>query len=91
MVLTLCHLRLDVARSGRVIKEFSVLVGHTINLGNYESLRVEAGVTVSVEESDWETVRMQAQEALKTLLQDSFHEQAKPAWFAQIPGKRIRT
>jgi hypothetical protein len=74
-----------------VIKEFSVLVSHTINLGNYESMSVEAGVTVSVEDSDWETVRMQAQEALKTLLQDSFNEQAGPSWFAQIPSKRLRT
>jgi hypothetical protein len=74
-----------------MIKEFSVLVHHTVNMGNYESLHVEAGVTVSVEDSDWETVRMQAQEALKTLLQDSFNEQAKPSWFAQLPGKRLRT
>jgi hypothetical protein len=74
-----------------MIKEFSVTVGHTINLGNYESLRVEASVTVSTEDEDLETARREAQSGLKTLLEDSFYAHAKPSWFQQIPTKARRT
>jgi len=73
-----------------MVKEFTVGVSHTVNLGNYESLHVEASVTLDCEDGDWETARMQAQEALKVLLEDSVKEQSKPGWFAQIPNKRGR-
>lgn len=34
------------------IKELTVVVGRTINLGNYNSLKIEQGVTVSLEDGD---------------------------------------
>lgn len=34
------------------VNQISVLVGYTKNLGNYESLRLDAGVTVEVEEGE---------------------------------------
>jgi hypothetical protein len=74
-----------------MIKEFTVGVGHTVNLGNYESLKVDASVTVNIEDvDDWETLRQSAQEALSTLLADSVKAQLAPGWFEQIPGKRKR-
>ena len=35
-----------------MIKEFTIATSHTLNLGHYESMKVEASVTVSVSESD---------------------------------------
>jgi hypothetical protein len=74
-----------------MIKGFKVGVSHTINLGNYESMRVEAEVTVDAEGLEWETLRHDAQEGLKTLLADTFKAQVRPEWFAQIASKRQRT
>jgi hypothetical protein len=71
-----------------MIKEFRVGVSHTINLGNYESMRVEAEVTVDAEGLEWEALRQDAQEGLRVLLADSFKTQCRPEWFAQIASKR---
>jgi hypothetical protein len=78
------------ARQGKVlmIKDFKVAVSHTINLGNYESMRVEAEVTVDAEGLEWEEARQDAQEGLKTLLADTFKSQCRPEWFSQIASKR---
>ena len=72
------------------VKEFTVGVSHTVNLGDYEFMRVEAEVRIGVDDDDsgFEELRRTAQEALSQLLSDSFHTQRKPAWFAQIPRKR---
>ena len=62
----------------RMIKEFTVGVKHVVNMGGYESLHIEASVTISVEEDDtWETTRQQAQEALTTLLRESYKQQTR--------------
>jgi hypothetical protein len=74
-----------------MIKEFRVGVSHTINLGNYESMKVEAEVTVDAEGLEWETLRHDAQDGLRVLLADSFKAQVRPEWFAQIATKRQRT
>ena len=71
------------------IKEFRVGVGHTINIGNYESLRVEADVLL-IDFDNWDEARRDAQKALSTLLDDSFRAQAKPAWFENVPSKKYR-
>jgi hypothetical protein len=81
--------RLGKARQGKdMIKEFKVGVSHTVNLGNYESMRVEAEVVVDVDGLEWETLRQDAQEALNTLLADTFRAQCRPEWFSQIASKR---
>jgi hypothetical protein len=72
------------------VKDFEVAVGHTISLGNYEYMRVDARVVMTDLNGDWESARKEAQDALRVLLQESFREQAKPAWFDQIPTKRAR-
>jgi len=71
-----------------MIKEFTVGIKHTVNLGNYESMHVEASVMVTCEDEDWNEVRAQAQGALTQLLDQTFKAQAKPSWFGQIPAKR---
>jgi hypothetical protein len=72
------------------VKEFTVGVSHTVNLGNYESIRIEASVTLDCEDGDWETTRAEAQIALCDLLDETFKNQASPAWFAQIASKQQR-
>jgi hypothetical protein len=81
------------ARQGKdfMIKEFKVAVSHTVNLGNYESMKVEAEVVVDVDGLEWETLRQDAQEALETLLADSFKAQCRPEWFSQIASKKVKT
>jgi hypothetical protein len=71
-----------------MIREFKVAVSHTVNLGNYESMRVEAEVAVDAEGLEWNEARREAQEGLRVLLADSFKEQCRPEWFAQIASKR---
>lgn len=73
-----------------MIKSFTVGVKHHVNLGNYESMEVEAQVTLDVEALDVVGARVEAQELLATLLNESFEAQRRPAWFAGIPAKRAR-
>lgn len=73
-----------------MIKEFTVSTKHTINLGNYESMSVEASVTYSVN-GDYEAARGEAQKVLEQLLSDSFYKQKSPPWFVHIAGKKGRT
>lgn len=70
------------------VKEFTIGVSHTVNLGNFESLRVEASVTLDSEDADFEHLRNEAQESLGSLLKESFEAQRNPAWFASIVRKR---
>jgi hypothetical protein len=72
------------------IKEFTVGVRHVVNLGNYETMHIEAAVTVNVEDADWIRAREEAQGSLTWLLFDCFEKQANPAWFSQIANKRNR-
>lgn len=74
-----------------MIKSFVVGVKHHVNLGNYESMEVEAQVTMDCEDADFGTVKAEAQEALRTLLSDCFHEQKQPSWFNEIALKKART
>lgn len=72
-----------------MIKEFTVSAKHTINLGNYESMSVEASVTYAIN-GDYEVARSEAQKTLETLLSDSFYKQKSPPWFVHIAGKKAR-
>lgn len=59
-----------------MIKEFSVGCSRTINLGNFESLRVEASVTVAIDENkDLHALKGAAQVELRTLLEDTYRAQ----------------
>jgi len=63
-----------------LIIEFKIGATHVLNLGNYESFRVECGVTVSVSESDdLEILKNEAQVKLRELLEETY--------LAQYPKK----
>lgn len=73
-----------------MIKSFTLSVKHHINIGNYESMEVEAQVVIDCEYMKFETLKEEAQKSLRTLLSDTFHGQKRPAWFDEIPSKRVR-
>ena len=58
--------------------EFTVGCSRTINLGNYESIKVEASVTMEIhEETDLEELKTRAQTELRQLLEDTYRAQHK--------------
>ncbi len=58
------------------LKEFRIGVAKTINLGNYESLRVEAQVVYEVSENDeLKDISSTAQAELRYLLAKTYREQ----------------
>ena len=59
-----------------MIIEFKIGATHVLNLGNYESFRVECGLTVSVSESDdLEVLKNEAQVKLRELLEQTYRTQ----------------
>lgn len=70
-----------------MIKSFTVGVKHHVNLGDYESIEVEASVTMGKFE-DWHVATAAAQDALEILLEDTFNKQHKPSWFERIMTKQ---
>jgi hypothetical protein len=59
-----------------MISQFSVGVSRTINLGNFESLRVEATIRVEVsEDGDLEQLKLDAQTQLRRLLEETYMAQ----------------
>lgn len=62
-----------------MIKQFSIAAAHTLNLGNYQSFRIEASLTVEVPEGDdFEVLRDKAQTELRRLLEDTYRSQRRP-------------
>ena len=62
------------------ITEFSVGASRTINLGNYESLRIEASVTVSMDAQDSLAAASDAaQKELRKLLEQTYLAQYRHA------------
>lgn len=62
-----------------MIKQFSIAAAHTLNLGNYQSFRVEASLTIEVPEGDdFEVLRDKAQSELRRLLEDTYRSQRRP-------------
>lgn len=55
-------------------KDFTIGVSHTFNLGNFESMRVEASITVEPEKGEQEVVS-RAQQQLKRLVEDTLKAQ----------------
>ena len=72
------------------IKEFTVGVKHHVNIGDYESMEIEALVTFDVEDEDFQALRKDAQAALKLLLAESFEAQKNPKWFNEITRKKFK-
>lgn len=61
-----------------MIKQFSIAAAHTLNLGNYQSFRIEASLTVEVPEGDdFEILRDKAQTELRRLLEDTYRSQRR--------------
>jgi len=64
-----------------MIKEFTVGVSHTINLGNYESMRIEASVAVSVpDDQTYDSLvdlKKHAQVELRHLLEETYRTQRR--------------
>lgn len=61
-----------------MIKQFSIAAAHTLNLGNYQSFRIEASLTVEVPEGDdFEVLRDKAQTELRRLLEDTYRSQRR--------------
>lgn len=62
-----------------MFKEFTIGFSRTINLGNFESCRVEASLTTvlpeNVSAADYDTLRGAAQVELRRLLVDTFKAQ----------------
>ena len=62
-----------------MIKSFSIAAAHTLNLGNYQSFRVEASLTIEVPEGDdFEVLRDKAQSELRRLLEETYRLQRRP-------------
>jgi hypothetical protein len=55
-------------------KEFTIGASHTFNLGNFESMRIEASVTVEPEKGEREVVS-RAQSQLRKLIEDTLKSQ----------------
>lgn len=56
--------------------EFSIGCSQTINLGNYESIRIEASVTMEIhEETNLEELKQRAQKELRQLLEETYKAQ----------------
>ena len=59
-----------------MITQFSIGCSRTINLGNFESLRIEASVTVDCpEDGDFPQMKIGAQTQLRQLLEDTYKAQ----------------
>jgi predicted Rdx family selenoprotein len=59
-----------------MITQFSVGCSRTINLGNFESLRVEATITVDCpEDGDFPQMKLAAQTQLRQLLEETYRAQ----------------
>jgi hypothetical protein len=59
-----------------MITQFSVGCTRTINLGNFESLRVEASITVDCpEDGDFPQMKIAAQTQLRLLLEETYRAQ----------------
>ena len=61
-----------------MIREFTIHVGHVLNRGNFESLRIEASLTVAVPEGDsFDILQDKAQTELRRLLEETYKAQKK--------------
>ena len=61
-----------------MIKSFSIAAAHTLNLGNYQSFRIEASLEIEVPEGDdYEVLKDRAQTELRRLLEETYKAQRR--------------
>jgi hypothetical protein len=61
-----------------MITQFTIGMSRTINLGNFESMRIEASVTIDVQDGDDAQVcKDMAQQELRKLLEDTYRAQSR--------------
>ena len=61
-----------------MIKSFSIAAAHTLNLGNYQSFRIEASLEIEVPEGDdFEILKDRAQSELRRLLEETYKNQRR--------------
>lgn len=61
-----------------MIKEFHIGCSHTVNLGDFNSIKVEASVTVAIKEGDnLVDQKGRAQEELRALLEETYKAQRR--------------
>lgn len=59
-----------------MISQFTIGTSRTINLGNFESLRIEASITVTVpEDNSFSSMKAPAQEQLRLLMEETYRAQ----------------
>lgn len=60
-----------------MITQFTVGCSRTVNLGNFESVRVEASVTTNIpsDADEWQTLAESAQKELRKLLEETYKNQ----------------
>ena len=59
-----------------MITQFTIGFSRTVNLGNFESMRMEAAVTVACpEEGDFAQMKLAAQTQLRQLIEDTYRHQ----------------
>lgn len=62
------------------IVEIRIGAAHTINMGDYNSTRIEAGLTISIKEGDdLAAIRTEAQQVLRNMLEETFRTQRRGA------------
>ena len=68
----------DTSPSPLTVVEFSIGASHTVNLGNYNSIKIDAGLTITVKEgADFAALRTQAQEVLRNMLEETYKAQRR--------------
>ena len=61
-----------------MIRSFTIAAAHTLNLGNYQSFRIEAQLVVEVPEGDdYEVLKDKAQSELRRLLEQTYKAQRR--------------
>lgn len=61
-----------------MITAFTIGCSHTVNLGNFQSIRIEASLTVEVPEGDdFEVLKDKAQVELRRILEDTYKAQRR--------------
>lgn len=61
-----------------MIRQFTIGASHTLNLGNFNSYRVEAQLVVEVPEGDdFEVLKDKAQSELRRILEETYKAQRR--------------
>jgi len=61
-----------------MIRQLTIGAAHTINLGNYSSMRIEASITIDLPEGDdFELAKERAQTELRSLLEETLDRQKR--------------